>query len=62
VSDEPTAVTATWLRYDDVECVRCDHLCGPEYSLVYVVADEGFVCGACITPGEVTRAARGEAT
>lgn len=51
MAEEPQ-VTRTWLRFDDVECVRCRRRAGPEGDTVYVVEDEGLVCVDCITEGE----------
>ena len=33
-------VTVTWLRFDDVECVRCRRFAGEEGETVYVVDGE----------------------
>lgn len=49
------SVLRTWLRFDDVECVRCQRWCGPEGDVVYVV-DDGCVCNDCITPAETAEA------
>lgn len=51
-------VIRTWLRSDDVECVRCNRWAGPEGDTVYVVADEGIVCTECVTDEESARAVR----
>lgn len=51
-------VLRTWLRYDDVECVRCKRLAGYEEETCYVVA-EGVICTECVTPEEVARAVNG---
>lgn len=37
----------TWLRFDDVQCVRCRRLCGPEGAVVYRYEGEGMVCDEC---------------
>lgn len=37
----------TWLRYDDVDCVRCRRWCGWEDDDVYVYKGEGLVCVEC---------------
>ena len=37
----------TWLRFDDVECVRCRRLCGPEGAVAYRYPGEGMVCVEC---------------
>lgn len=48
-------VLRTWLRYDDVECVRCKRLAGYEEETCYVVT-EGVICTECVTPSEAQRA------
>jgi hypothetical protein len=57
VSDLPE-VRVTWLRLDDVECVRGHHWAGPQDERCYVVIGEGVVCEEHITIAEVTRALR----
>lgn len=47
-------VIVSWLRWDDVECVRCNRYAGPEYATCWVV--EGVVCPDCITEAEKARA------
>lgn len=37
----------TWLRFDDVECVRCRRSCGPEGEVAYRYEGEGMVCDEC---------------
>lgn len=49
---EAMKVTVTWLRFDDVECVRCRRFAGEEGETVYVVDGEGCVCVDCITQPE----------
>ncbi len=50
-------VTRSWLRFDDVECVRGGHhWAGPEGDLCYVVDGEGMVCPEHITDAERQRA------
>lgn len=65
-SDVPTAdngdmttqpdVTRSWLRFDDVLCVRCKGWAGPEGDRVWVVDGEGCVCDECVTDDEKARA------
>lgn len=50
-------VLLTWLRFDDVECVRCRFICGDDGEDVYVVA-AGCVCVDCATPEEKALARR----
>ena len=38
---------STWLRFDDVTCVRCRRLCGPVGATVYYHDREGCVCDEC---------------
>ena len=47
-------VIKSWLRFDDVVCVRCREYCGVEGEDVWVV--EGCVCDECITSAEKQRA------
>ena len=54
---EPT-VKSTWLRFDDVECVRCRRWAGPEGETCWVVTGGGMVCDECVTPSEEARAQR----
>lgn len=49
-------VIRTWLRFDDVICVRGDHWAGPEGDTAYVVDGEGVVCDEHITDDERARA------
>ena len=39
--------TKTWLRFDDVECVRCRHLAGPQDGVAYHYEGQGVVCVEC---------------
>ena len=50
-------VKRTWLRFGDVECVRCRRWAGPEGDTCYVVEGEGVVCTECITEDEKAVAA-----
>jgi hypothetical protein len=47
MSDTPTEFERTWLRFDDVTCVRCGRYCGPTGAPVYVYKGEGMVCDEC---------------
>lgn len=49
-------VIESWLRWNDVECVRGDHLAGWEEETCYVVVGEGVVCVEHITDEERARA------
>lgn len=56
MNDEQPKVTRSWLRYDDVYCVRGNEWAGPEHDTVYVVEGEGIVCVRHITDEERQRA------
>lgn len=47
----------TWLRFHDVDCVRCKLACGEEGEDVYV-CDDGCVCVGCVTADEKREARR----
>ena len=52
-------VKITWLRFDEVECIRCKRVAGDTDDTCWVVEGEGIVCDRCITPAEDARAERG---